>query len=87
MENYKIKIFPRAKQDMEEVIDYLNTLSPDVALKYYDLLVEGNCRTFLNAGTMPQTERFGTGGSWVSLPYREKLPGFLCNRWRYGADS
>lgn len=41
MENYKIKIFPRAKQDMEEVIDYLNTLSPDVALKYYDLLVEG----------------------------------------------
>ena len=40
MENYKIKIFPRAKQDMEEVIDYLYTLSPDVALKYYDLLVE-----------------------------------------------
>ena len=40
MENYKIKIFPRAKQDMEEVIDYLNTLSPDVSLKYYDLLVE-----------------------------------------------
>lgn len=40
MENYKIKIFPRAKQDMEEVIDYLNTLSLDVALKYYDLLVE-----------------------------------------------
>lgn len=40
MENYRIKIFPRAKQDMEEVIDYLNTLSPDVALKYYDLLVE-----------------------------------------------
>ena len=40
MKNYKIKIFPRAKQDMEEVIDYLNTLSPDVALKYYDLLVE-----------------------------------------------
>ena len=40
MENYKIKIFPRAKQDIEEVIDYLNTLSPDVALKYYDLLVE-----------------------------------------------
>ena len=40
MENYKIKRFPRATQDMEEVIDYLNTLSPDVALKYYDLLVE-----------------------------------------------
>lgn len=40
METYKIKIFPTAKQDLEEVIRYLNTLSPDVALKYYDLLVE-----------------------------------------------
>lgn len=40
METYKIKIFPTAKQDLEEVIGYLNTLSPDVASKYYDLLVE-----------------------------------------------
>ena len=40
MEAYKVKIFPTAKQDLEEVIGYLNTLSPDVALKYYDLLVE-----------------------------------------------
>ena len=40
METYKIKIFPTAKQDLEEVIGYLNTLSPDAALKYYDLLVE-----------------------------------------------
>ena len=40
METYKIKIFPTAKQDLEEVIGYLNTLSPDAALKYYDLLVD-----------------------------------------------
>ena len=40
METYKIKIFPTAKQDLEEVIGYLNTLSPDAASKYYDLLVE-----------------------------------------------
>ena len=40
MEMYKIKIFPTAKQDLEEVIGYLNTLSPDAASKYYDLLVE-----------------------------------------------
>lgn len=40
METYKIKIFPTAKQDLEEVIGYLNTLSLDAALKYYDLLVE-----------------------------------------------
>lgn len=40
METYKIKIFPTAKQDLEEVIGYLNTLSPDAASMYYDLLVE-----------------------------------------------
>ena len=40
METYKIKIFPTAKQDLGEVIGYLNTLSPDAALRYYDLLVE-----------------------------------------------
>ena len=40
METYKIRIFPTAKQDLEEVIGYLNTLSPDAASKYYDLLVE-----------------------------------------------
>ena len=40
METYKIKIFPTARQDLEEVIEYLNTLSPDAALKYYDLLVD-----------------------------------------------
>ncbi len=40
METYKIKIFPTAKQDLEEVIGYLNTLSPGAASKYYDLLVE-----------------------------------------------
>ena len=40
METYKIRIFSTAKQDMEDVIAYLNTLSPDAALRYYDLLVE-----------------------------------------------
>lgn len=40
METYKIKIFPTAKQDMEDIVSYLNTLSPDAALRYYDLLVE-----------------------------------------------
>lgn len=40
MEQYHVKIFPTAKQDFEEILAYLNTLSPDTALKYYDLLVE-----------------------------------------------
>ena len=45
METYKIKIFPTAKQDLEEVIGYLNTLSPDATSKYYDLLVEEIARS------------------------------------------
>ena len=38
MERYKIRIYPTAKKDLLDIIDYLNTLSPDVALRYYDKL-------------------------------------------------
>ena len=41
METYKIKIYPAAKQDLIEIVDYLNTLSPQAALQYYDLLIAG----------------------------------------------
>lgn len=40
METYKVKIYPAAKQDLLDIVDYLNTLSPDTALRYYDLLTE-----------------------------------------------
>ena len=40
MEQYRILIFPAAKQDLQEIVDYLNTLSRDVAVRYYDLLTE-----------------------------------------------
>ena len=40
MEKYKLKIYPLAQDDLLEVVDYLNTLSSDAAIKYYDLLVE-----------------------------------------------
>ena len=40
METYKVKIYPAAKQDLMDIIDYLNTLSSDAALRYYDLLTE-----------------------------------------------
>lgn len=40
MDKYKIKIYPTAKQDLIDIIDYLNTLSPEAALRYYDLLTE-----------------------------------------------
>ena len=32
-------IFPAAQRDLEQAIDYLNTLSPQAAIRYYDLLV------------------------------------------------
>ena len=39
MEVYKIKIFPSAQSDLQEIADYLNTLSKNAALRYYDLIV------------------------------------------------
>jgi len=40
MDGYRVKIFPAAKRDLIDIINYLNTLSADAALRYYDLLTE-----------------------------------------------
>lgn len=40
MGKYKIKIYPSAKRDLKEIITHLNTLSPQAAIKYYDLMVD-----------------------------------------------
>jgi hypothetical protein len=32
MEKYKVIIFPAAKQDLTDIIEYLNTLSPEQPL-------------------------------------------------------
>lgn len=40
MDTYNVRIFPAAKQDLREIIDYLNTLSRQAALRYYDLLID-----------------------------------------------
>ena len=40
MGSYNVRIYPAAKQDLLDIVDYLNTLSADVALRYYDLLTE-----------------------------------------------
>lgn len=40
MGKYKVVIFPTAKQDLNDIVDYLNTLSPEAALKYYDEITE-----------------------------------------------
>ena len=40
MGKYKIRIYSNAKTDLKDIISYLNTLSPQAALGYYDLLEE-----------------------------------------------
>ncbi|MDD3919941.1 MAG: type II toxin-antitoxin system RelE/ParE family toxin [Eubacteriales bacterium] len=40
MEKYNVVIFPAAQRDMLDIVEYINTLSSDAAIKYYDLLVE-----------------------------------------------
>lgn len=40
MKEYNILIFPEAQNDLEEIVDYLATLSEQAALKYYDLIIE-----------------------------------------------
>lgn len=47
MEKYKVKIYPAAKQDLLDIVDYLNTLSQDTALRYYDLLTEEIASLFI----------------------------------------
>ncbi|MFZ5754533.1 MAG: type II toxin-antitoxin system RelE/ParE family toxin [Bacillota bacterium] len=40
MGKYKIKIFSNAKTDLKDIVSYLNTLSPQAAINYYDLIIE-----------------------------------------------
>lgn len=50
MEQYDVRIFPTAQQDLLDVIDYLNTLSKETALSYYDRLVN----EIASLSTMPE---------------------------------
>jgi plasmid stabilization system protein ParE len=38
MERYKIRILTAAQVDLIEIVEYLNTLSPEAAIRYYDTL-------------------------------------------------
>ncbi|KJS21000.1 MAG: RelE/StbE family addiction module toxin [Clostridiaceae bacterium BRH_c20a] len=40
MGKYKVRIYSHAKTDLKDVVSYLNTLSPQAAIKYYDLIIE-----------------------------------------------
>lgn len=50
MERYEVKIYPAAQQDLREIVDYLNTLSPSAALRYYDKLTQ----EIASLSTMPE---------------------------------
>ncbi len=50
MERYKVKIYPSAQRDLRDIVDYLNTLSPSAALRYYDKLTEETA----GLSTMPE---------------------------------
>lgn len=49
-QHYKVRIFPTAEQDLAEIVSYLNTLSTDVALSYYDMLAQ----EIAGLATMPE---------------------------------
>lgn len=41
VEKYKLLIFPSAQQDLQDIVDYVNKLSPNAAIKLYDEIVDG----------------------------------------------
>ena len=41
MEKYRLLIFPSARQDLRDIVEYVNELSPDAAIKLYDAIVDG----------------------------------------------
>ena len=47
---YKIRIFPAAQRDLQELVEYLNKLSSDAALRYYDRIVS----EIASLSTMPE---------------------------------
>ncbi len=40
MDKYKIRIYSSAKQDLKDIIAYINTLSPQATITQYDSIVE-----------------------------------------------
>ncbi|HKL99660.1 MAG TPA: type II toxin-antitoxin system RelE/ParE family toxin [Mobilitalea sp.] len=40
MDQYSIRIYKKAQEDLEEIVLYLNRFYAETALKYYDLIVE-----------------------------------------------
>ncbi len=49
-QEYKVKLYPSAEEDLAGIVDHLNALSKEVALRYYDLLTE----EIASLSTMPE---------------------------------
>ena len=50
MGTYKVIIYPAAKQDLLDIVEYLNTLSPEAALRIYDKITD----EILSLARMPE---------------------------------
>jgi plasmid stabilization system protein ParE len=37
---YEVRVYPAAERDLEDIVDYLNTLSPQIAVQCYEQLVD-----------------------------------------------
>ncbi len=49
MGKYKVRLSPEARQDLLDIADYVNTLSPEAAIRYYDEII----REILSLDEMP----------------------------------
>jgi plasmid stabilization system protein ParE len=47
---YEVRVYPSAERDLEDIVDYLNTLSSEAAIQCYERLVE----KLLSLSSMPQ---------------------------------
>jgi len=50
MQNFRVIILKRAKQDLIDIVRYLNGFSDNIGAKYYDLI----CEKILSLETMPE---------------------------------
>lgn len=87
MEQYDVRIFPTAQQDLMDVIDYLNTLSKEAALNSYDRLVS----EIASLSTMPERCPRPRDLALAAKGYRYLVVGnylvFLCDRRSRCSDS
>jgi addiction module RelE/StbE family toxin len=40
MATYKLLIYPAAQQDLTDMVEYINLLAPEAAIKLYDAIIE-----------------------------------------------